>query len=241
MDVKTKAIVLQTMKYGDAQLIVDFFTEELGRLSFILRIPKSSKSKTKRQLFQPLSLLNIEFDYRPKAGLQKMKEASIAAPFVDLPFSPIKLALSMFISELLTSVTRNEQSNLPLYKFLEDSILWLDGAKGNYANFHIVFMVRLCFFLGFSPNLENGAQGDYFDLEDGCFVSYVPTHTHYLSKEDSLRMLGLLRLSYETMHLYTMSRLDRNRCVEVILEYFKIHVPGFPEMKSFPILKELFA
>ncbi len=46
-------------------------------------------------------------------------------------------------------------------------------------------------------------------------------------------MLGLLRLSYETMHLYTMSRLDRNRCVEVILQYYRIHVPGFPELKSF--------
>ncbi len=240
MNIKTRAIVLQTTKYGEAQLIVDFFTEELGRLSFILRIPKSVKSKNKRQLFQPLSLLNLEFDYRPKPGLQKLKEASLAVPFVDLPFSPIKLALSLFISELLASVTKDEQTNLPLYKFIEDSILWLDDAKCNYSNFHIVFMVRLSFFLGFFPNLENGEQGDYFDLEDGCFVPYVPTHAHYLGKEDSLRMLGLLRLSYETMHLYTMSRLDRNRCVEVILEYFKIHVPGFPEMKSFPILKELF-
>ena len=54
-------------------------------------------------------------------------------------------------------------------------------------------------------------------------------------------MLGLFRLSYETMHLYTMSRLDRNRCVEVILQYYRIHVPGFPELKSFSVLQELFA
>ncbi len=33
MEVKTRAIVLQTIKYGDAQLIVDFFTERLGRVS----------------------------------------------------------------------------------------------------------------------------------------------------------------------------------------------------------------
>ena len=54
-------------------------------------------------------------------------------------------------------------------------------------------------------------------------------------------MVSLLRLSYETMHLYTMSRMDRNRCIEVILQYYKIHVPGFPELKSFSVLKELFA
>lgn len=70
---------------------------------------------------------------------------------------------------------------------------------------------------GLARGLEPEYEGDFFDLEEGRFVSFVPTHVHYLNKEDSLRMLGLLRLSYETMHLYTMSRLDRNRCVEVLL------------------------
>ena len=241
MEVKTRAIVLQTIKYGDTQLIVDFFTEKLGRQSFMVKIPKSSKAKMKRQLFQPLMVLNLEFEYRSMANLQHLKDVSIALPFVDLPFSPAKLAMSMFLAELLGQATKNEQSNLPLYAFIEESILWLDHAKDGYANFHIVFMVRLTFFLGFSPNLESGENGDYFDLEDGCFVPYVPTHRHYLSKEDSCRMVGLFRLSYETMHLYTMSRLDRNRCVEVILEYYKIHVPGFPELKSFSVLRELFS
>ena len=96
MEVKTRAIVLQTIKYGDAQLIVDFFTEKLGRVSFMVKIPKSSKAKMKRQLFQPLMILNLEFDHRPKANLQRLKDVSIALPFVDLPFSPYKLAMSMF-------------------------------------------------------------------------------------------------------------------------------------------------
>lgn len=241
MEVKTSAIVLQTIKYGDAQLIVDFFTEKLGRVSFMAKIPRSSKAKLKRQMFQPLMILDLEFDFRPKVNLQRLKEVSIAKPFVDIPFSPFKLAMAMFLAELVGHATRNEQANVPLYSFLEESVKWLDKAQGNYANFHIVFMVRLTFFLGFSPNLESGTQGDFFDLEEGRFVSYVPAHVHYLNSEDSLRMLGLLRLSYETMHLYTMSRMDRNRCVEVILEYYKIHVPGFPELKSFSVLRELFA
>ena len=211
MEVKTRAIVLQTIKYGDAQLIVDFFTEKLGRVSFMVKIPKSSKAKMKRQLFQPLMILNLEFDHRPKANLQRLKDVSIALPFVDLPFSPYKLAMSMFLAELLGQATRNEQVNVPLFSFIEESVAWLDQ------------------------------HGDFFDLEEGRFVSFVPTHVHYLNKEDSLRMLGLLRLSYETMHLYTMSRLDRNRCVEVILQYYRIHVPGFPELKSFSVLQELFA
>lgn len=241
MDIKTRAIVLQTIKYGDSQLIVDFFTEKLGRMSFMARIPKTAKAKIKRQLFQPLMIVNLEFDYRPKSNLQKLKEISIAVAYENLPFSPYKLGMSMFLSELLVYATKNEQGNPALYTFLEDSFLWLDHASVHYANFHIVFMIRLTCFLGFMPNLESGLDGDYFDLVDGRFVEYVPTHKHYLNRDDSLRLVGLLRLGYETMHLYTMSRLDRNKCIEVILEYYKLHVPGFPELKSLPVLKELFA
>ncbi len=108
MEVKTRAIVLQTIKYGDAQLIVDFFTEKLGRLSFMVRIPKSSKGRLKRQLFQPLMLLQLEFDYRPKSNLQHIREASIGYAFIDIPFSPYKLAISMFLAELLSYTTKNE-------------------------------------------------------------------------------------------------------------------------------------
>ena len=43
------------------------------------------------------------------------------------------------------------------------------------------------------------------------------------------------------MDLYTMSRMERNWGVEVIVVYYKLHLPGFPEMKSFAVLQELFA
>lgn len=168
MEVKTRAIVLQTIKYGDAQLIVDFFTEKLGRLSFMVRIPKSSKGRLKRQLFQPLMLLQLEFDYRPKSNLQRIREASIGYAFIDIPFSPYKLAISMFLAELLSYTTKNEQANASLYLFMQDSIEWLDRVEGSFSNFHVVFMIRLTFFLGFSPNIESGMSGDYFDLVDGC-------------------------------------------------------------------------
>ena len=43
------------------------------------------------------------------------------------------------------------------------------------------------------------------------------------------------------MHLYSMSRLQRNHCVEVIVDYYRLHIPNFPELKSLPVLKTLFA
>ena len=100
----------------------------------------------------------------------------------------------MFLAELLGYATRAEQQGDALFHFLMDSILWLDQAASNFSNFHIVFMIKLTAYLGFSPNIESGAGMDYFDLVDGCFVSAVPTHRNYLDAEDSMRMVHLLRL-----------------------------------------------
>ena len=62
---KTQAIVLHSLKYGETRLIVDMFTRSQGRQSFIVSIPKSVKGKIKKQLFQPLTLLEIESDGVP--------------------------------------------------------------------------------------------------------------------------------------------------------------------------------
>ena len=238
---KTQAIVLHSLKYGDSQIIVDLFTKSHGRLSFLVRLSKSAKGKMKRQYFQPFMLLCVEFDFRSNAHLQKMKDVWIDLPLVDVHFSPSKLSLCFFLSEFLGYCTRCEQQNSVLFTYIYNSILWLDQAKDSFANFHVVFMLRLTSFLGMKPNLSIADKETVFDLVEGCFVEHVPLHSHYLLAEDALRMVNLFRLSYKTMHLYSMSRAERNHCVEVIVDYYKLHIPGFPEMKTLPILNELFA
>lgn len=85
----------------------------------------------------------------------------------------------MFLVEL-GQATRNEQ-DVPLFSFIEESVAWLDQAQGNYANFHIVFMVRLTFFLGFSPNLESGGMAISSTwrkavLYPSCLHTYITFH-----------------------------------------------------------------
>ena len=78
MILKSKAIVLRSLKFGDSSLIIDMFTELEGRISFITRIPKTAKGKIKKQYFQPLTLLDLEFDYRPRTSLQRIKGSVVS-------------------------------------------------------------------------------------------------------------------------------------------------------------------
>lgn len=213
-------------------------TESMGRVVFFVPVPKSAKAKLKRQYFLPLTLLDVEFDYRQTVNMQRLKEVSIATPLADLALSPYKTTIAMFLAEFLTYATRGEQENTALFLFVWNSILWLEKASGHFANFHLVFMLKLPIFLGFSPNLD-ASNGFFFDLQEGMFVRDIPMHTDFLDIEESTQLLTLMRLQYTTMHLFRLSRKERNRCVEIALSYYQFHIPNFPTLKSFPVLQEV--
>lgn len=237
---KTQAIVLHAIKYGETRLIVDMFTKVFGRQAFIVSIPKTPKGKVKKQFFQPLTILEIETDIRPRQQLQKLHDVRLAAPFASIPFEPDKLAISLFVAEFLYYALRSEQRNELLYDYLEYSIVWLDGQQERFANFHLVFLLRLTRFLGFYPNLDDYKDGDYFDLRESVFMPVPPVHRDFLHPEEAQKVQLMMRMDFPTMHLFRMSHQERNRLLEVSLKYYRLHLPDFPEMKSIEVLQALY-
>lgn len=236
---KTEAIVLHALKYGERQMIVDMFTREHGRLSFIVSLPRSERSKLKKQYLQPLTLLQIEADIRPQAQLQKLRDVGLLQPLPSLLSHAEKLSVGLFISEFLYHALKGEQRNELLFDYVRGSLEWLDGTQGPVANFHLVFLMRLSRFLGFYPNLED--EGDYFDLRGAVFTAQPPLHRDFLLPQESTHIRLLMRMDYSTMHLFRLSRLERARILEILLLYYRLHLPAFPELRSLSVLKDLYA
>ena len=235
---KTEAIVLHALKYGEKQMIVDMFTREHGRLSFIVPLPRSERAKIKKQYLQPLTLLQVEADVRPLAQLQKLREATLLVPLPALLAEPKKLSVALFVAEFLYHALKGEQQNTPLFDYVRQSMEWLDGCQGTVANFHLVFLMRLSRFLGFYPNLED--EGDYFDLRGAVFTDQPPLHRDFLLPQESTHIRLLMRMDYPTMHLFRLTRFERNRILEILLLYYRLHLPAFPELRSVAVLKELY-
>lgn len=243
MDYKTSAIVLRSLKYGDKRLIVDMFTRQYGRLSYIVPLSTSARSTIKKQYFQPLTLLYIEGNYRQQSDLQRLSDASLLSPLTSLLTVPTKLALSLFVAEFLCHALRDEQQNEPLFDYIQGSIEWLDAASQSYANFHLVFLMRLSRFLGFYPNLSHFSPLTshlFFDLRNATFCTEPPLHRDFLMPEEASRIKILMRMDFYTMHLYRLSRAERNRILEILLLYYRLHLPAIPESRSLSVLHELF-
>ena len=238
MLVKTEAIVLHSLKYGEQRLIVDMFTREHGRLAFIVPVPRSERARIKKQYLQPLTLLQVEADIRLQAQLQKLREAWLLQPLPSLFSDAKKLSIGLFVAEFLYHSLKGEQHDEPLFDYVRNSIEWLDGATDSYANFHLVFLMRLSRFLGFFPNLED--SGDYFDLRGATFCPAPPVHRDFLMPEEAGRIRLLMRMDYPTMRLFRLSRAERSRILEILLLYYRLHLPSFPELRSLKVLQELY-
>lgn len=237
----TQGIVLRTLKYNDASLIADVYTEVQGRTSFLVPVPRSRRTLVKPSLFQPLALVEVEADFRPNVSLFKVKEARSAYPFSSLPYDPYKSSIALFLSEFLCRALREEAENRPLFAYLQHSVVWLDECRSGFANFHLVFLMRLSRFLGLYPNLEGYSEGCYFDLQNACFTPRKPlAHSNYIGPQEASRLTTLMRMNYDTMHLFGMSRAERARCLTILNEYYRLHLPDFPVLKSLEVLKELF-
>ena len=236
---KTEAIVLHSFKYGEQKIIVDMFTRLYGRMAFVAAIPKNAKGRLKKQYFQPLTLLDITCEIRPHVQLQKLSEASLHAPLLSLLSEPAKLAIGLFIAEFLYHALKNEQQNEPLFDYILSALSWLDGKEDHYANFHLVFLMHLSRFLGFRPYLDGYHEGDFFDLLAGTFSATPPQHRNYLIPQEAAIMRLMMRMDLTNMHLFRMNHQQRNRCVEVAMQYYHLHLPDFPELHSLEVLREL--
>ena len=240
MMTSSEAIVLNTLKYGETKIFVNVYSREYGMLTL-----STSSSKRKRgsfaNCFQPLSIIEVELEMKPTADIHPVKSARISYPATDIALNPYKMSISMFLAEFLKYALTNEQKDYILFDYIAQSIEWLDAAKDGFSNFHILFMTKLSKFIGIYPNIDTYSSGSWFDLTDGTFSSIAPMHRKALSPKEAAIVPLLARMTFSSMHLLKMSRTDRNRCAETIMEYYRLHLPSFPELKSFAVLKELFA
>lgn len=241
MSMRSRAIVLKTIRYNDDSLIAEAFTETSGRVSFIVRIAHSRRAAIKHTLFRPLALLMLEWNHRPSSRLQRLQGASLDIALHSLPYDPGKTTISLFLAEFLHFALRAEPDASALFRYVSTSIEWLDACRSSYANFHLVFLLRLTRFLGFYPNLSNSSANSYFDLETACFVPARPLHNHFIAPPDAGRLPLLMRMNYATMHLFRFSGTERSRLLGYINDFYRLHLPDFPELKSLPILTEVFS
>lgn len=238
----TEGIVLHYNRYNDDSAIVDIFTRSRGSVSFLVRDRRRQrKPGLQTTLLRPLNIVELMLDYRASASLQRMQDLRIAQCYSSLPYDPLKETVALFLSEFLHNALRSEVKNDRLYHYIIYSLQWFDAATEGVANFHIAFLIRLTYYLGFWPNIDMRQPPLYFDLRDSIATEVRPSHEAFLEGEEAAMLPLFLRMTPRNMHSFRLNRLQRGRILEVLTTYYRLHVPEFRDLRSLDVLREVLA
>ncbi|TDE06614.1 DNA repair protein RecO [Flavobacterium hiemivividum] len=237
MQVKTKAIVLSSIKFQEKSLIVKCFTQSHGLKSYFVRDAFSGrKSNQKIAYFQPLSILEIEAVHKNKGTLENFKEIKLSTPFQTIHSDIYKSTIVMFVSEVLHHSIHEEEKNEALFDFLEAALLWLDN-HDEIANFHLILMLEATKYLGFYPDISD-MDMSFFEMNEGVFSPFHAISSLTEHETNLLKKLIALRFDNDQKIFHVI---ERQLVLKILIDYYTLHLDGFKKPKSLDVLKEVFS
>ncbi|MCR4032851.1 MULTISPECIES: DNA repair protein RecO [Flavobacterium] len=237
MQVKTKAIVISSLKFQEKSLIVKCFTLSSGLKSYFVRDAFSSrKASQKIAYFQPFSILEIEAVHKNKGTLENFKEIKSAVPFQSIHTDIVKSTMVMFLSEMLHYSIQEEEKNEQLFLFLETALTWLDH-HDEISNFHLILLLEITKYLGFYPELSDNNL-PFFEMNEGIFTLFQ--NGNVLSEHETNLFKKLLELKFDNDQK-VFHVVERQILLKIIIDYYSLHLEGFKKPKSLDILKEVFS
>lgn len=238
---KGKGIVLRTIPYGESSLILDIFTDIEGLQSFIISGVRK-KTSGRAAVFQPMRILNIV--YYPGKGdkLRRIKEAHIVHPYKQIRTEVVKTSVASLLIDFFRQSIREQERNDELFKFVITSFIDLDDMEEGMANYHIYFLIELCYLIGIGPENNFDEHTSIFSISDGKYVNQT-TLNEYLISDTRLNIIfsACLKRQWSETREIPMDKDLRANLLELLVSYYGYHLENFKKPKSLEILKLIFA
>jgi DNA repair protein RecO (recombination protein O) len=244
--IKTEAVVLNKLNYGDTSSIVALFTKSYGKLSAIIKGGRSPKSKTSF-IADPLNHLQIILYKKDNREIQILSSADIISHFPRIKEDLEKLKYSYAILELVKKLIPEHEVNERLFNGLnrilnlfEDST---EHPKILFGRFFMFFLTELgyavqiqkCASCGKS-NLDNMNLSYNFELGilcNDCKPAYIES---YQVNSELFNYLQCLKQNKKVVYEKEMIY---DKALMFLELYLKFHITDFSGIKSFQLFKEV--
>lgn len=234
--IKTEAIVLSSIQYGETGKILKCYTQKTGIQSFFVKGTHSKKQKISA-LFHPLTQIEVVYKENKNKSLNHFSEVRQSRHYINLHSQAEKTCIALFLAEILHSVLKEEEYNPKLYEFLQNSFLKFDENKNSFADFHLWFLLNLTVYLGFYPNIDFDSK--YFDLVEGISTDANPGH-FFVDGDELKSWEKLIQLDFfqQTENLFNQNQ--RKSLINILLKYYELHISDFRPPKSLEVLTVIF-
>lgn len=240
MIVATQGLVLHTTKYSESSVIAKIFTRQLGVRSYILKGVRSSRSRTKQNLLQPLSHVDLAVYDSPHTTINYIKDIHPATQYPNTATDSARMALVFFMNEVLYKVLHDDDPQAAIFDLVVEQLEWIDSDRVRFAMQPIVFLLKLSQLMGVEPLNNYTLRESLFSLKEGHFVA--PPTTFGIEDTTLLTATASLRMHYLLASLHGEQEpvgLDCRATLRDLIDYYAIHLPDCRDLKSVEVLHAL--
>lgn len=237
---------MRTVRHNDRSDILTAWSPRVGRLSLVMGAGRSKESLRRRALTMPLSMFEVVVDVKGSNELLRPREIRAWSPSgraADVTSHPVRAAVSMFIAEALSAVTREGDADPALWSLVVETVdAVANGSANALANLPVAFLLRLAAVSGIEPDTHSYRPGMEFDMVEGVFRTSRPLHDYRIGAEElavAMKAAGILG-SYSHLGLVRLPRAVRSRMLDDMLRYFALHHFPLDRLRSPDVLKAVF-
>jgi len=208
--IRTEAVVLRSLDYGETSQIVTLFTREKGKLGVMAkgaRRPKSSFGAT----LQPMAYTQVVFYYKPTRTLQTLSESSHVESFHRLRRNLTSITVGLRIVELVDALMEEEDPQPDAFALLVRVLRRLNAREARATNLWPYAQLRLAQILGVAPAVERkrveavtGEEGLLSLVDGGVYPDTAAPEEPRLASREALRAYAICARA----DLDTVMRLD---------------------------------
>lgn len=240
--IKTDAIVLSKMNFGDTSSIASLFTEDLGKISVIIKGARSPKSKYGK-IVDPINYLSVVLYKKESREIQLLSNADIIEHFTDIKNDLKKLGYAYAVVELVKNLLAEHEVNKKIFKGI---IKILKKLNSGDEKEEVIFGRFFFFFLkesGYEIQVNNCAICGKENFE---YRVYYSREKGFICNECSKSVIDIYDINLELLKyliclksnesVNNFSNLIALKAITFMENHLKYHVPDFKGLTSLKLV-----
>ena len=150
------ALVLRTIEFGEADLIVHLLTPDRGRVTAMAKHARRSVRRFAGSL-DLFNYLEVKLHPRRRGGMPLLDRAKLVSAFLPLRAHPLRYALACYVVELLSRLAPEEGAGPEMrgiFAFALEVLKTLEQSETD-ASMRVLVELRALDALGLRPELRN--------------------------------------------------------------------------------------
>ena len=178
--INDEALIINKKDFGEADRYITVFTENFGKLTFLLKGVRKSK---KREL-NSIDILSVtKFSFYKKGESYIISNFNGVEPYLEIKSDLSKLGIALYFIAFLNSILFENNRKKSLYKITLKSLDFLKSNSDKRENY-ILIGYYLYYIIKDEGLKINMSEGENFSFEKSYFVIEKEKYTNKISVEE---------------------------------------------------------